>query len=195
MANGKEQKLDSILRTALELFAHYGYKKTTLEDVARELDMTKSNLYFYVTNKKDLYEMAVKLAFREWQESVAEKVVSVDDIAEKFSVLCKSSLAYLVDHENLRSVFIRDPGIFTLYPSEDRFYKINQGAIKMIEDILAEGIKQGRFHKVDVKHTAEFFFSVYIMFLIKTYVKSEGVSAMRMYDEGLDLILRGLCKS
>lgn len=195
MTNGKEQKLDSILRTALELFAHYGYKKTTLEDVAREMDMTKSNLYFYVTNKKDLYVMAVKLAFREWQESVAEKVAGVDDIAEKFSVLCKSSLGYLVDHEELRSVFIRDPGIFTLYPSEDRFYKINQGAIKMIEDILSEGIRQGRFHEVDVKHTAEFFFSVYIMFLIKTYVKSEGVSSMRMYEEGLDLILRGLCKS
>jgi hypothetical protein len=48
---------------------------------------------------------------------------------------------------------------------------------------------------MDVQHIAELFFSIYIMFLIKTYVKSEGVSAMRMYEEGLKIILRGLCRN
>jgi len=46
---------------------------------------------------------------------------------------------------------------------------------------------------VDVNHTAELFFSIYIMFLIKRYVKSEGVSAAQMYDEAIRLVLRGLC--
>jgi hypothetical protein len=41
---------------------------------------------------------------------------------------------------------------------------------------------------------AEFLFSVYIMFLIKTYVKTNGSSSSRMYEEGLALIFRGLCK-
>jgi hypothetical protein len=90
---------------------------------------------------------------------------------------------------------MKDPGIFTLYPAEDRFYEINKGAMLLIEDILSQGIKQGRFYDMDVQHIAELFFSIYIMFLIKTYVKSEGVSAMRMYEEGLKIILRGLCRN
>jgi AcrR family transcriptional regulator len=194
MGTGKEKKLHSILKTALKLFAHYGYKKTTLEDVARELGMTKSNLYFYATNKRDLYEMTVSFAFKEWQASVVEAVANVDDVVEKFSEMSKCSFGYLLDHEDLRSVFMKDPSIFTLYPAEDRFYEINLGAIHLIEDILRQGIEQGRFHEMDVKHTAELFFSIYIMFLIKAYVKSEGVSALRMFDEGLRIILRGLCK-
>jgi AcrR family transcriptional regulator len=194
MATDKKQKINYLLKTALRLFAHYGFKKTTLEDVARELGMTKSNLYFYVKNKRDLYEMAVSFAFKEWQSSVAEAVAKVDDVVEKFSVMSKCSFGYLLDHEDLRSVFMKDPGIFTLYPAEDRFYEINLGAIHLIEAILNQGIEQGRFHAMDVKHIAELFFSIYIMFLIKAYVKSEGVSALHMYEEGLSIILRGLCR-
>ena len=100
-----------------------------------------------------------------------------------------------MQHHELRSIFIKDPGIFTLFPKEDRFYDINRGALQLIEDILSEGVRQGRFHEMDIQHTAELFFSIYIMFLIKTYVKSEGVSALRMYEEGLRIILRGLCRN
>jgi AcrR family transcriptional regulator len=195
MAMDKDRKLNDILKAALRLFAHYGFKKTTLDDVANELGMTKSNLYFYVTNKRDLYEKTVSMAFQEWQTAVVEAVGEVDDVAEKFSVMAMRSIEYLVDHEELRSVFMKDPGIFTLYPAEDRFYEINKGAMLLIEDILSQGIKQGRFYDMDVQHIAELFFSIYIMFLIKTYVKSEGVSAMRMYEEGLKIILRGLCRN
>lgn len=195
MAFNKEQKLSSILNTALKLFAHYGYKKTSIEDVSNELGMTKSNIYFYVSSKRDLYEKTIGLAFRQWQEAVVDAVGKVDDVAEKFSVMAQKSIEYLMEHDELRSIFIKDPGIFTLFPTEDRFFDINRGALQLIEDILSEGVKQGRFHEMDVQHTAELFFSIYIMFLIKTYVKSEGVSAVRMYEEGLRIILRGLCKT
>jgi len=195
MIKNKDQKLNDILSVALKFFAHYGYKKTTLEDVGDELGMTKSNLYFYIANKRDLYEKTVSMAFQEWQRAVIEAVGQVDDVADKFSTMATRSIEYLMNHDELRSIFIKDPSIFTLFPSEDRFYKINLGAIRLIEDILTTGIKQGRFHDMDVKHTAELFFSIYIMFLIKTYVKSEGVSAIRMYEEGLKIVMRGLCKS
>jgi AcrR family transcriptional regulator len=195
MISNKDRKFNDILAVSLKLFAHYGYKKTTLEDVSDGLGMTKSNLYFYVTSKRDLYEKTVSMAFLEWQKAVVDAVGRVDDVVEKFSIMARRSIEYLRDHDELRSIFINDPGIFTLFPSEDRFYKINMGAIKLIEDILGKGIEQGMFHEMDVQHTAELFFSIYIMFLIKTYVKSEGVSSIRMYEEGLKIIVRGLCKS
>ncbi|MCX5849496.1 MAG: TetR/AcrR family transcriptional regulator [Deltaproteobacteria bacterium] len=191
----KDQKLHEILKVALRLFAHYGYKKTTLEDVGNELSMTKSNLYFYITSKRDLYEKTVSSAFKEWQTAVVNAVGQVDDLAEKFSIMAIRSIEYLNEHNELRSIFIKDPAIFSLFPSEDPFYEINMGAIRLIEDILTKGIEQGRFYEMDVQHSAELLFSIYVMFLIKTYVKSEGASAIRMYEEGLKIILRGMCKS
>jgi hypothetical protein len=64
----------------------------------------------------------------------------------------------------------------------------------MLKEIIRQGIDEGVFYPVDVDHVTEFLFSVYIMFLIRTYVKTNGSSTARMYEEGLAVILRGLCK-
>lgn len=191
----KTDKKDEILNAALKVFARYGYKKTTLEDVARELAMTKSNIYFYVAGKRDLYEQAIRNALTLWRDSVAAAIAEKDNAVEKFTVMAVKSYEYLANDEDLRSILIMDPGIFTLTPAEDRFHEINQGAMLLIRDIIVQGIDEGLFIEVDVDHTAQFLFSVYIMFLIKTYIKSEGVSAFRMYEQGTTLVLRGLCRN
>ena len=190
----KGEKQNEIFDAALKLFALYGYKKTTVEDVAEKVGMTKSNLYFYVKNKRDLYEKTVSRSLERWRDSVARAIGETDDVVEKFSVMAKESFAYLAGEEDLRAICMKDPNIFTLTPREDRFYEINFGAMQLIKSILVQGIEEGRFYPVDVDHTTELFFSIYIMFLIKTYVKSEGISSVRMYDEGLKIILRGLCR-
>ena len=190
----KAEKQNKILDAALKLFALYGFRKTTLEDVAEKVGMTKSNLYFYVNNKRDLYEKTVSRSLRRWRDLVAEAVADTDDVVEKFSVMAKKSFEYLAADEDLRAISIKDPSIFTLTPGEDRFYEINYEAMQLIKSILVQGIEEGRFYPVDVDHTTELFFSIYIMFLIKTYVKSEGISTVGMYNEGLKIILRGLCR-
>jgi AcrR family transcriptional regulator len=190
----KTEKQQKIFQAALKMFARYGFKKTTVEDVAAEVGMTKSNLYFYVTSKRDLYEQTVGSALREWRDSVAEAISEKEDVVKKFKVMTAKSFEYLSHQEDLRSILINDPGIFTLSPEEDRFYEINQGAMLLIKDILIQGINEGVFYKIDVEHMTELLFSIYIMFLIKTYIKSEGGSAFRMYEEGVTLIIRGLCR-
>ncbi len=187
-------KTREILAAALKVFARYGFKKTTMEDVAAEAGMTKSNIYFYVAGKRELYEHAIRNALIQWRDSVAEAISEKEDAVEKFRVMASMSFEYLSHQQDLRSILIMDPGIFTLSHAEDRFYEINQGAMLLIKDILLQGISEGRFYEVDVEHTTEFLFSIYIMFLIKTYVKSEGSSTFRMYEEGTALILRGLCR-
>ena len=190
----KAEKQNKILDAALKLFALYGFRKTTLEDIAEKVGMTKSNLYFYVNNKRDLYEKTVSRSLRRWRDLVAEAIADTDDVVDKFSVMAKKSFEYLAADEDLRAISIKDPSIFTLTPGEDRFYEINYEAMQLIKSILVQGIEEGRFYPVDVDHTTELFFSIYIMFLIKTYVKSEGISTVGMYDEGLKIILRGLCR-
>jgi hypothetical protein len=148
-----------------------------------------------VAGKRELYEQSIRNALQQWRDSVAIAIAEKNNAVEKFKVMAVKSYEYLANDEQLRSILIKDPGIFTLTPSEDRFYEINKGAMLMIKDILVQGINEGHFHEFDVDHTTEFIFSVYIMFLIKTYIKSEGVSAFRMYEQGTELVLRGLCRN
>ncbi|MFZ2633391.1 MAG: TetR/AcrR family transcriptional regulator [Desulfosalsimonadaceae bacterium] len=189
----KDKKKNEIFQAALKLFARFGYQKTTVDDVAALAGMSKGNVYFYVSSKRDLYEKTVSSALQQWRDTVGEAVAKVDDVVEKFSIMASLSFEYLVEQEDLRNILMMDPTIFSLTPREDRFYEINLGAMQLIRNILEQGIHEGRFLKVDVDHTAELFFSIYIMFLIKRYVKSEGVSAARMYEEAMKIVLRGIC--
>lgn len=195
MSEKKDRNQQRIFKTALSLFSRFGYKKTTVEDVATALGMTKSNLYFYVKNKQDLYEKTVGNELIQWRDSVTDAVNNTEDVMDKFQVMARQSFDYLRTHKDLRQILINDPTIFTLSPDEDRFSDINQGAMTLIRSVLIKGIESGRFIPVDVPHTAELLFSIYIMFLIKTYVKSDSSSAAAMYDQGLTLILRGLLKN
>ncbi|GAX87878.1 conserved hypothetical protein [Lebetimonas natsushimae] len=44
-----------IIKTALKHFAIEGYKNTSLEKIAKELNITKPALYYHFKNKNDLY--------------------------------------------------------------------------------------------------------------------------------------------
>ncbi|MBN1533267.1 MAG: TetR/AcrR family transcriptional regulator [Spirochaetes bacterium] len=183
-----------ILETALRLFAQYGYKKTTIEDVAGELGMTPGNIYFYVKNKKDLYEKTVGNALRHWRDSIAEAVLMEQGAKEKFRVMAERSFQYLRDNQELLAVISRDPDIFTVTPGEDRFYDINVGARGILRNILTQGVREKTFHAMDIEGATEFLFSVYMMLLIKAYVKPEGEGITTMFREGLKIISQGLGK-
>lgn len=53
-AEEMNQELENILQRVGELYTKYGIKSITMDDVARELGISKKTLYQYVTNKNDL---------------------------------------------------------------------------------------------------------------------------------------------
>lgn len=190
----REEKLIRIYEAALRVFARYGYRRTRVEDIADELGMTKGNLYLYVRDKRDLYEKAVSHGLLQWQTVVAKSIEKIDDVCEQFVALCRKSYTYLSRDVSLRAILINDPSIFPLSSKEDPFSEINRASMDMLKGIIVRGIKEGRFRQVDVDHLSELLYSIYVMFIIKTYVKSEGKSTQKMFEQGIDVVLNGLLK-
>jgi AcrR family transcriptional regulator len=50
-----ENKSSHIIHAAQSIFAEHGYKKVTMDDVARKLDIARSGLYHYFKNKEELF--------------------------------------------------------------------------------------------------------------------------------------------
>ena len=188
----KRQDPEKIFDAAIAVFAKYGFKKATLDDIALELGMTKSNLYHYVKDKENLYEQAVAHGMLKWQRLVAEAVTKEKDVVAQFKCLCSTAFQYLARDVEMRTILVNDPSIFSISPKEDRFKSINNTSITMLKNIITKGIEENKFRSVDVGHTSEFLFSVYVMFIIKTYVKSEGSSTEILFTEALDLFIHGL---
>jgi len=188
----KTEKYSALYQASLELFANFGYKKTTVEDVAEKLSMTKGNLYFYVKNKKQLYELTIAHALTQWQDYVKKAVDKKTDPVDQFQTMAVSALTYIEKNAPLRRVIMNDPDIFTLSPKEDRFSEVNQAAMAILRQILEQGVEQKCFYPMDVDQVTVYLFSVYMMFLIKTYVKADRTSPKKLFATALELNLRGL---
>jgi len=55
-----DDRRDSILAAAIGVFARYGFKKTSVEDVARAAGISKQGLYLHFASKEELFVACLK---------------------------------------------------------------------------------------------------------------------------------------
>ena len=189
-----KQKIDSatIYQAALAVFAEYGYKKSTLADIADRLGMTKGNLYRYSRNKEDLYRSTVRQALLRWQDYVARAVAGEQDARRQFTVMCSRAIEYLSQDADFRQVLVRDPDIFPLFPSDDPFEEINRNSVALVKRIIENGIAQKRFRRIDPDATAEVIFSIYKMMIIRMYIHADDPALEDTVTQAIDLMTHGL---
>lgn len=190
----KKESIETIYAAALKVFAEYGYKKATVEEIADELGMTKGNIYRYVKDKKDLYDKAVGYALLRWQSLVGDAMRRERDVRQQFTVMCTKAVEYLSKDRYLRQILVRDPEIFPLLDQQDPYRKINRASETILKSIITRGIEEGEFRDMDADCASRALFSIYKLLIIRTYIKSEGPKMRRVFDGTLDLITRGLFK-
>ncbi len=85
-----ESRKRGLLEAAITVFMRYGYRKTSMDEVARAAQVSRQALYLHFANKEDLFRAAVKQvlegslqaavqAARDPQLSVDQKLVRVFD--------------------------------------------------------------------------------------------------------------------
>lgn len=52
----RQENIERILESAERLFRHYGYSKTTVADIARDLGMSTANIYRFFASKVEIHQ-------------------------------------------------------------------------------------------------------------------------------------------
>jgi len=83
----------SILQRAMDMFQRYGLRAMTMDDVCRELAMSKKTLYQHFANKADLVDQAVRHVFGLHQFSMAqiaaEHEYAIDRMISRYAFLMR----------------------------------------------------------------------------------------------------------
>lgn len=183
-----------IYETALKFFAQYGYRKTTLEDIANGLGMSNSNLYSYADSKQALYQDCVSYAISKWQGHVFKATEGIDDPLKKLKVSFEKAVEYISRDTVFCDILKNDQSIFPMFPSIDPIEEFNGTAVKYICGIIEEGIKKGIFQEVDAQDTAMVLFNIYKAFIIETYIRQENSNVEEHSNTIANLLLFGLIK-
>jgi AcrR family transcriptional regulator len=144
MSNSQELKdpiREEILNGARELFERFGFKKTTMEDIARQIGKSKSALYYYYKTKEEIFEAVVLNEIATSQAKTAEVVKKEVSAAKKFRVLFTYMLEEVKQKANKFSIFKSD-----MYENHFMFENIvrkrDSYVEEMLKDILILGISQ-----------------------------------------------------
>ncbi len=80
-------RVDQIADAALRLFARYGYKRSSMDDIAREAGLAKATLYLHFKGKDDVFRAMLDLLGRRVEARCREVVATKGPFPERLAAL------------------------------------------------------------------------------------------------------------
>jgi AcrR family transcriptional regulator len=195
----KQYTLEQIYEAALSVFAKFGFKKTAMRDVARDLGMTQGNIYLYVKNKRDLYEKAVLHAISKYEKHMVSALQREKDVVMQIIAMSEAGFEYISKEDDLRALLVTDRDLL-LRPREESFspenveqyMQIHEFTRNMLVKSLKKGVEEKRFRDLNVDYIAELLSQIYMMFIKEVIIMPEAVSTREMTKEIVNLVLYGI---
>jgi AcrR family transcriptional regulator len=145
-----------ILDEAERLFRHYGYAKTTVADIARELGMSTGNIYRFFTSKTQIHEALAErmLVAREVALfEISRLPVSAAERLRRFVVdQYEATVAQMLDETKVHEMVM--VAIEQHWTVIDRHL---QRMTQILGEIIAEGMRSGEFRMDDPRRAARCF--------------------------------------
>lgn len=150
--NKKDVNRETILQIAQDIFSKYGYKKTTLDDIANAVRKGKSSLYYYFNSKEDLFQAVIAKEVDILKQALEKVVFRSMDPEEKLREYMLTKLKTYRDLANLYNALEND---VTAIGFIDEIKEKNaKDEIRMIKRILIEGVRRDKFQIDDLNLTA-----------------------------------------
>src|SRR5688572_15103482 len=135
---------EKILHTSLHMFFRYGIKHVTMDDIAKELGMSKKTIYQYFKEKDDLVNQLCLGQVKTQERGFTELAkIAKDPIHE--IILMSEKMREMM--QNINPLFFLDLQKF--YPSAfEEFQRFKQSwAYLNIVDNLNKGIEEGLYRE------------------------------------------------
>lgn len=140
---------DEIAQKFLELALRFGYRRTAVEDVARELRISKKTIYDHFSSKDDLLRGALELAARQQRASVEARLTEPTALGRVQQVIGIALADARRFYEAQPHQDMGEPPELTAQVNDLVF-------APMVRDLLVQGADTGEFTVPDPDATAAF---------------------------------------
>lgn len=186
-------KQQRILDVATERFARFGYRKTSIDEIAADAGVGKGTVYLVSKNKQDLFYQCVHRELREW---VAEVGRGIDPRvpADQLLVACTvAARQYLDERPLVRDLLLGNHDeVMPMWTDELEGLRAMSRA--NTREILHIGVRQGLFRAdLDVDAVARILQDMHAIGLLLAYRERQSLEEQaRTAQVALDLLLNGL---
>lgn len=195
-----DKRKREILEKALDVFVSEGYEDTTFQKIAERCGITRTILYLYFKNKREIFSFSIKLFTEKLESGIRE--VAIDPSlsqTEKLASIAGMAIEECVRHQRLISVVLDYLGHIRASggnPDE----RVRRRTIRMrhiISGILIEGMRSGEFAPFSVKAAGDLVYALIESAIFRIAVLGRGdasglVKAARLFAESLRVRRPGL---
>ncbi|MDR1248623.1 MAG: TetR/AcrR family transcriptional regulator [Treponema sp.] len=149
-----DKRRQEILKKALDVFVDEGFENATFQKIAGRCGITRTTLYLYFKNKKEIFNYSIKELLQKVEQDIigVKKDQTLDSI-EKLNKVIALILERLEENKQLLSVVLN----YLLYLSKSDSnpdYRVRRRTIRMrhiLASMLIEGIRAGEIKNVNVR--------------------------------------------
>ena len=103
-----QDKKREIIKAASQCFAHYGYDKTTLEDIGKLVGLNKASLYYYYKNKDSIFSDVILFELDEFFITILKKVSEQTSFKDKIFTYLNERLRHTQYTGNLHKLVLEN---------------------------------------------------------------------------------------
>ncbi|HQK36269.1 MAG TPA: TetR/AcrR family transcriptional regulator, partial [Bacteroidales bacterium] len=131
----------------------YGFRKTTMDEIARVMGKGKSSIYYYFKNKEEIYEAVIDHETEILRRELIKAISQASTPQEKLHRFVEVRMRIFNKLSNVYDA-IRTEVVAHLASIEKFRQKYDREEIHMLQDILQEGVDKGDFRIEDTLLTA-----------------------------------------
>ena len=187
-----KSRWDEIVAVSARLFRGKGYRATTMDDIASEMNVTKPALYYYIRTKHDLLYAICETAIGRMVEGVKSIMAEPGDTEERLRRLIFWHVNMFSEHGDVITVYLAEESEL---PEDKRDFirSLSRDYEALYRELLEQGIEEGRFRDMDV-HMVVRAISGMCNWLFAWYKPDGKSTADEIAGIFYDLILKGCLK-
>ncbi|MFI3257996.1 MAG: TetR/AcrR family transcriptional regulator [Spirochaetales bacterium] len=181
-----EKRKKEILKKALDVFVDEGYEDATFQKIASRCEITRTTLYIYFKNKREIFLWSIKELTSGLEASLQAIIDSTDKAHnQKLLAMFECIVQECIDNRQLFSVILgyliqlQKAGKSPESKVRRRIMRLRH----LLSTVLIEGKKAGEFKDINVKAANEMFYS-----LIESSIFRLAILNQKKIDEMLSSI-------
>lgn len=150
----RQDNVSRILDSAERLFKHYGYTKTNVADIAKDLGMSPANIYRFFSSKSAIHEALARRMLE------AGRATARANAARKVSATERLRDHFLEQHRITVETFLHEDKVHEMVVvAIKEQWSVVEDHIKQLQaivaDVIREGIAAGEFREQDAQLSSE----------------------------------------
>tara|TARA_R110002073_G_scaffold319392_4_gene493985 strand:+ start:4794 stop:5414 length:621 start_codon:yes stop_codon:yes gene_type:complete len=188
-AEQQHMKRDALLDVAADSFVVYGYRGTSLDQIAKTLNVTKAALYYYVKNKEDIFFQCISISMRKVIECAENAQYNGENGLDKLIFFFQEYAELSVNRYGSSLILEGERSLNSQNKAVIRTKKLE--AQKYLVNIIDEGIADGSIKNCNTKYVAVLLFSAFNL-MHQWYRPDGGMSPRDLANEILKPVITGL---